>query len=89
MAKLQNDWDPHFWKYIIIIIAEPCSSLEFENLQIFQIIEGEKCILVYLCDVVFLQIPEKRIYEQQNSPTHYNPFLLPQINMRVNNMPSS
>ena len=30
--------------------------------QIFQIVQGQKCILVNLSDVVFLQIPEKNIY---------------------------
>ena len=32
------------------------------HLQIFQIVQGQKCILVNLGDVVFLQIPEKNIY---------------------------
>ena len=32
------------------------------HLQIFQIVQGQKCILVNLSDVVFLQIPEKNIY---------------------------
>ena len=41
-----------------------CSS------QIFQIVQGHKCILVNLGDVVFLQVPEKNIYYCKHNIFH-------------------
>ena len=40
------------------------------HLQIFQIVQGHKCILVNLGDVVFLQIPEKNIYYCKHNIFH-------------------